>query len=43
MSGVYMEVKECFGDFVWMDADRINEEAALPTAFRQFWEETGYV
>ena len=43
MSGVYMEVKECCGDFVWMDATKINEEAALPTAFRQFWEETGYV
>ena len=43
MSGVYMEVKECCGDFVWMDAARINEETALPTAFRQFWEEIGYV
>ena len=43
MNPTSLEVKECFGDFVWMDADRINEEAALPTAFRQFWEETGYV
>ena len=43
MHGVYMELKEKTGDFVWMDAVRINAEAALPTAFRQFWEETQYV
>jgi len=43
MDGVYMELKEKAGDFVWMDAVRINAEAALPTAFRQFWEETQYV
>ena len=38
-----MEVKACAGDYVWMSADKINAEAALPTAFRQFWEETMYV
>ena len=43
MSGVYMEVKACAGDYVWMSADQINAEAALPTAFRQFWEEIDYV
>ena len=43
MNGVYMEVKEKTGNFVWMDAGRIHAEAALPTAFRQFWEEAGYV
>ena len=43
MSGIYMEVKECMGDFVWMRAERIEAEAALPTAFRQFWEEIDYV
>lgn len=43
MSGVYMEVKERAGDFVWMDAQTIQREAALPTAFRQFWEEVAYV
>lgn len=43
MSGVYMEVKEKAGDFAWMDAERIQAEAALPTAFRQFWEEISYV
>ena len=43
MSGIYMEVKDCAGDFVWMDAKKIDAEAALPTAFRQFWEEIRYV
>ena len=43
MSGIYMEVKEKTGDFLWMDAEQICREAALPTAFRQFWEEAGYV
>ena len=43
MSGIYMEVKEKTGDFVWMAGDQIRQEAALPTAFRQFWEEAGYV
>ena len=43
MSGIYIEVKECAGEYIWMDAAQITEEAALPTAFRQFWEEMGYV
>ena len=43
MCGIYMDVKEQSGDFVWMPAEQINAEAALPTAFRQFWEEIGYV
>lgn len=43
MSGIYMELKEPSGDFVWLGAEQIREEAALPTAFRQFWEETDYV
>ena len=43
MSGIYMEVKEKTGDYVWMRADEINADAALPTAFRQFWEEINYV
>ena len=36
MFGVYMEVAEPAGDFVWWDADQIRTQAALPTAFRQF-------
>ena len=43
MSGIYMELKEPSGDFVWLGAEQIREEAALPTAFRQFWEEIDYV
>ena len=39
MTGIYLEVKEKSGDFIWMSADRIEQEAALPTAFRQFWED----
>lgn len=43
MCGIYMEVKERTGDFRWMRAEEIRTEAALPTAFRQFWEETDCV
>ena len=43
MSGIYMEVKEKTGELVWMSAEQIQKEAALPTAFRQFWEEVAYV
>ena len=39
MRGIYMEVAEPAGGFVWLTADEIEEKAALPTAFRQFWEE----
>ena len=40
MRGIYLEVAGPAGSFVWLTGDRINQEAALPTAFRQFWEET---
>ncbi len=39
MCGVYMEVEKPEGDFVWRSAQQIHQEDALPTAFRQFWEE----
>ena len=39
MRGIYMEVKEKSDTFSWMSAQQIHDEAALPTAFRQFWEE----
>ena len=39
MRGVYLEVAEPAGDFVWLTPGQINGDAALPTAFRQFWEE----
>ena len=39
MRGFYMEAAECTGDFRWRTAEEIEREIALPTAFRQFWEE----
>ena len=39
MRGIYLEVAETGGDYSWLTAEQINEAAALPTAFRQFWEE----
>lgn len=43
MRGIYIETAEPGGDFIWRTAEEINREAALPTAFRQFWEEIGHV
>lgn len=37
MHGVYVEVKETNEDFTWMSAGELEAQAALPTAFRQFW------
>ena len=39
MRGIYMEVAEPAGEFAWLTAGEMEEKAALPTAFRQFWEE----
>ena len=39
MSGVYVEVRDCKGNFVWFTEEEIDRQIALPTAFRQFWEE----
>ena len=38
MRGIYIEVSEPEGDFHWRTAEEIRQDAALPTAFRQFWE-----
>ena len=38
MKGIYLEVKEPAGSFRWFTAEEINTQAALPTAFRQFWD-----
>ena len=43
MRGIYLEVAEPAGDFCWLTAEQINSQTALPTAFRQFWEEAEYV
>lgn len=39
MIGVYMEVSCTNDHFCWLTEEEINEQMALPTAFRQFWEE----
>ena len=39
MTGIFMEVGEMGGNFRWFTPEQIEKEAALPTAFRQFWEE----
>ncbi len=38
MRGFYLEVWEKSPDFVWFSKEEIENAAALPTAFRQFWE-----
>ena len=43
MLGFYLEAAAPAGDFVWLTAEEINADAALPTAFRQFWEELSNV
>lgn len=43
MSGIYMELSQKCPDDIWLTAEQIEAETALPTAFRQFWEETYHV
>ena len=38
MTGYYLEVAEPEGSCRWLTPEQIDTEAALPTAFRQFWE-----
>jgi len=38
MRGFYIEVKETAGQYQWMHWEQIRQQAALPTAFRQFCE-----
>ena len=39
MKGIYLEVSQMAGNFQWFTKEEINTQAALPTAFRLFWEE----
>ncbi len=39
MRGLYLDVENQTPAFTWLTAQQIQEEAALPTAYRQFWEE----
>jgi A/G-specific adenine glycosylase len=43
MQGYFVEVAAPEGDFLWLTAEEIEIKAALPTAFRQFWEERNHV
>ena len=43
MTGIYMEVEHPVEQFRWFTPEQINAHSALPTAFRQFWEETYHV
>ena len=43
MRGYFIEVSECSQGMTWLTADEIRQNAALPTAFRQFWEEIDHV
>ena len=43
MKGVYLEVAETEGSFQWFTEEQVNTQAALPTAFRLFWEEREHV
>lgn len=38
MRGFYLETSEQDEKYTWLSADQIEAEAALPTAYRQFWE-----
>ena len=40
MNGIYMEVAEPIPELTWLTPEQIRREAALPTAFRQFFIET---
>ncbi len=40
MRGYYIEVAQRCDDFSWFTKAQINEQIALPTAFRQFWEDS---
>ena len=38
MRGIYLEISEKREDFQWFAPQEIEDFAALPTAFRQFWD-----
>ncbi len=39
MKGIYLECTSMDGNFQWFTKEEVNNQAALPTAFRLFWEE----
>ena len=40
MRGFYLESARMNGNYSWFTPEEIRQQAALPTAFRLFWEET---
>lgn len=43
MRGFYIDVDKPGADYQWFTPEQIDTQAALPTAFRQFWEEREHV
>ena len=43
MRGIYLETGAPSDQMQWFTPEQIDTQSALPTAFRQFWEETQYV
>ena len=43
MRGYFVEVAAAEGEYLWLTPEQIESKAALPTAFRQFWEERNHV
>lgn len=43
LRGFYLEVAAPGGGLEWFSGEQIDSQAALPTAFRQFWEEENHV
>ncbi|MBR4971774.1 MAG: A/G-specific adenine glycosylase [Oscillospiraceae bacterium] len=41
MRGIYLEIAERTDDFQWFTAQEVACDAALPTAYRQFWDDRG--
>ncbi len=39
MRGFYISVASPVGGYSWQTGEKINAESAIPTAFRQFWDE----
>jgi A/G-specific adenine glycosylase len=38
MRGFYLKIREKNENFQWFSAQKVAQEAALPTAYRQFWD-----
>ena len=43
MRGYFIQIDAPKGDYLWLTPEEIETKAALPTAFRQFWEGRDYV